>query len=100
MKIIYSAQYKQTSLLGKRPLIEAIRNHPKVGNGSLTSIDEAMTDMEIAVELEKDGVYTTEGAIKWALEREETLLEKGLNARWGEDDDPQLQRYNQWIGEK
>jgi len=50
MKIIYSAQYKQTSLLGKRPLIEAIRNHPKVGNGSLTSIDEAMTDMEIAVE--------------------------------------------------
>lgn len=79
------------------PRVEAIRNHPRVGRGSCTSIDEAMTDQELIDALNEDNVTTPEAAIAWAIEQEGLHLEQGTNQRWGEDDDPQLQAYRDWI---
>ena len=75
------------------PRILIIRSDPKVGNGSCTSIDEARTDTELVDSMNEDGV-TAKNACQWAREIEGLWLEKGLNQRWGEDDDPQLKVNN------
>lgn len=79
-------------------LISAIRNHPKVGIGSCTSVDECWADSEILEELNRLQITTEDGAVNWALETEGIFLEQGLNCRWGDDDDPQLLAYNEWHG--
>ena len=76
--------------------VSAIRNHPKVGRGSCTSIDECFTDQEVIDSLDGENVQTCEGAVKWALESEGLWLEQGLNCRWGDDDDQQLIAWQEW----
>ena len=76
--------------------VTAIRNHSKVGRGTCTSVDECWDDKDIIQFLDENDVQTEEGAIEWALEQEGLFLEKGLNQRWGEDDDPQLIAWNEW----
>lgn len=77
-------------------LISAIRNHPKVGIGSCTSVDECWADIEILDELNRLGITTEDGAVNWALKEEGIFLEKGLNQRFGLDDDPQLLAWQAW----
>jgi hypothetical protein len=77
--------------------IDAIRNHPKVGRGSCTSVDECWDDKEIIEFLDENNITTEEGAIEWALDQEGLFLEQGLNQRWGEDDDPQLIAWKEWT---
>jgi len=77
------------------PRVKMIRNDPKVGKGTCTSIDEANTDTELVDRMNEDGV-TPLNAVKWARECEGLSLEQGLNQRWGEDDDPQLKRYHEF----
>jgi len=76
--------------------VTAIRNHPKVGSGSCTSVDECWDDKDIIEFLDDNNVTTEEGAIEWALDQEGLFLEQGLNCRWGEDDDPQLIAWKEW----
>ena len=76
--------------------IAAIRNHPKVGRGTCTSVDECWDDKDIIEFLDDNNVTTEEGAIEWAMEQEGLFLEQGLNCRWGEDDDPQLIAWREW----
>lgn len=84
--------------------VEAIRKHSMVGNGSCTTIDEATTDEELIAELDEVGATTVEQAVAWALETEGLRIENATNKRWGEDDDPELQRLEDWkdqlLGEK
>ena len=76
--------------------VNAIRNHPKVGRGSCTSIDECFTDQELIDCLDAAGVSNEKDAVKWAVDHEGLQLEKALDQRWGEDDDWQLVAYNEW----
>jgi hypothetical protein len=76
--------------------IEAVRGHKLVGRGSCTSVDECLEDAELAKMFDEDGVETPTAAIKWALEFEGMHLEQGLNARCGDDDDPQLANWQAW----
>ena len=76
--------------------VAAIRNHPKVGRGTCTSVDECWDDKDIIEFLDNNNVTTEEGAIEWAMEQEGLFLEQGLNCRWGEDDDPQLIAWREW----
>ena len=76
--------------------VTAIRNHPKVGRGTCTSVDECWDDKDIIEFLDDNNVTTEEGAIEWALDQEGLFLEQGLNCRWGEDDDPQLIAWKEW----
>lgn len=78
------------------PRVEAIRAHPKVGAGSLTGIDEAWTDAELLEALDTAGIADPAGAVAWAVRVEGLHLEQALNARWGEDDDPQLKAWEEW----
>ena len=80
--------------------VDAIRNHHRVGRGTCTSVDECWSDKEIIEHLDDMGILTEDGAVKWALEQEGMWLEQGLNARWGEDDDPQLLAWQEWHNEK
>ena len=77
--------------------VEAIRAHPRVGRGSCTSVDECWSDKELIELLDEDKITTPEAAVEWALKQEELHLEQGTNCRWGEDDDPQLRAYNDWM---
>lgn len=77
--------------------VEAIRNDMLVGHGSDTSTEMCYTDEELVEELDKLNIQTPRAAVKWAREGEEMWLEQGLNCRWGEDDDPQLLLYNEWM---
>ncbi len=82
--------------MNTQPLIDAIRNDPKVGRGSCTSVDECFDDSDLVELFEREGITTPEAAVKAAYEIEGLRLEAALNARWGEDDDPQLKAYNEW----
>jgi hypothetical protein len=79
------------------PRVEAIRANPLVGRGSCSRIDECMSDDEV-LEHVKD--LDVDKAVVWALDDEELWLEQGLNQRWGEDDDPQLLTYNDFIARR
>lgn len=74
----------------------AIRANEKVGRGSCSSIDECWDSSELVEALDAAGITDAAGAVAWALESEGLHLEAGLNARWGEDDDPQLARYREF----
>jgi hypothetical protein len=71
-------------------LVAAIRADRLVGTGTCTSIDECWEDSELREALSRDGVTTATGAVEWARKAEGLWLEQACNARWGEDDDPQL----------
>tara|TARA_R100001244_G_scaffold90634_1_gene68808 strand:+ start:228 stop:503 length:276 start_codon:yes stop_codon:yes gene_type:complete len=79
------------------PRVIAIRKNNRVGVGTCTNISEAYTDKELIDVLDDDNITDTEGAVKCAIELEGMHLEQALNARWGEDTDPELLRYNEWI---
>lgn len=76
--------------------VEAIRADRKVGRGSCSSIDECYSDNNLIEALDSSKIKTPTAAVKWARKMERTYLEQGLNARWGEDDDPQLKAYHDW----
>jgi hypothetical protein len=81
------------------PRVVAIREHPKVGRGTCTSIDECFGDSELAEFLDECDVKTVKAAVAFALDTEGLYLEQAANARWGEDDDPQLLALLDWHGE-
>jgi hypothetical protein len=90
--------YLATAVLGtstwptaeKDPRVLAIRGNPKVGNGTCTSIDECWEARQLVEFLDEAKITDPEAAVQWAIEQEGLHLEQGLNARWGEADDPQL----------
>lgn len=85
----------------EKELIDAIRNHPLIGRGSCTSIDECYDNKDLWEMFGPPaGNHTIEAAIKDAIESEDLHMEQGLNARWGEDDDPQLKEYQEWNERK
>jgi len=79
------------------PRVKAVREDALVGRGTCTSIDECHSDEELAEQLDEYNILTPHAAVKWAREGEEMWLERGLNQRWGADDDPQLLMYNEWM---
>lgn len=87
-----------TELDANDPRVRIVRSDPKVGKGTCTSIDEAMTDTELVDAMNEDEV-TAKTARTWARGLEELWLEKGLNQRWGADDDPQLKAYNDFVND-
>tara|TARA_R100001082_G_C4217846_1_gene97877 strand:- start:132 stop:401 length:270 start_codon:yes stop_codon:yes gene_type:complete len=76
--------------------VNAIRNDKLVGNNTYTSIDECWSDKELIEGLDEDNVKEVKRAILWARDMEEIHLERGLNQRWGEDDDTQLIMWKDW----
>ena len=78
-------------------LIAAVRADRLVGRGSCSSIDECYEDAELAELLA--GCKTEKEAIATAREAEGLFLEQALNARWGDDDDPQLLAWKRWQKE-
>jgi len=78
------------------PRIVAIRANEIVGRGTCTAIDECYSDQELLDRLNEDDIETPEQAVRWAIEDEGLWLEKGTNQRWGEDDDPQITRYDEF----
>lgn len=79
-----------TDIASKDPRLLAIRKDPVVGRGSCSAIDECMTDLEVCLYLDKDGVKHPSDALWWARKNERLHLERGCEQRWGVDDDPQL----------
>ena len=78
------------------PRIVAIRENPKIGRGSCTSIDEGFSDTELLELLDYHSVLTVEKAVKLFLDVEEVRIEKALNCRLGSDSDPELAVYAAW----
>ena len=78
------------------PRILAIRRDKLVGHGSCTSIDECYDAIDLVDALDEAQITDAQGAVEWARDLEGVSLEKGLNQRWGEDDDPQLQAWQAW----
>ena len=74
----------------------AVREHKLVGRGSCTTIDECLTNKELLWIFTEENVETPDAAVVWCLEAEGMEREQALNARWGEDDDPQLLAWQDW----
>ena len=77
-------------------LVEAVRSDKVVGRGTCSRIDECLEDADLYRELALAGCDTAAKAVKWARDDERFFLEQGMNARWGEDDDPQLENYREF----
>ncbi len=75
-------------------MLEAVRNDPLVGRGSCSSIDECMDDSEVLGMLSV--CRTIEEAVDVARNEELRWLERGLDQREGNDDDPQLLQYREF----
>jgi hypothetical protein len=80
----------------EQQMVEAIRSDKLVGRGTCSSIDECFDDADIIRALQESGINTIDGALTWAREQEGLFMEQGLNARWGEDSDPQLGEWQAW----
>ena len=76
--------------------IKAIRANKKVGRGSCSSIDECYEPEELIELLDEAGANTEAEAVEWAMKREGHYLERLINCRAGNDDDPLLRHYN-WF---
>ena len=70
--------------------VNAIREDAVVGSHSGSSVNECLTDSELLELLNEDGIESEHDAVSWARDKELLYLEVGLNTRWGEDGDPQL----------
>ena len=70
-----------------------------MGKGSCSVIDECYTDSEIIEVLDKKNLHSEPEALKWAFFIQDLYLQQALNARWGDDDDPQLLAYQTWKTE-
>ena len=75
----------------------AVRGSSTVGRGTCSAIDECWTDKEILESLDRLSIETTKKAVIWAIGMEEMRKEQALNYRWGEDSDPELVEYNNFI---
>lgn len=77
--------------------VKAIRENKKIGTGTCSSIDECWSDDDLVSALDREGITNVSDALEWALKQEGLWLEQGLNARWGDDDDPELKNYNEFF---
>jgi hypothetical protein len=83
-----------------KEMIDAIHSNPLVGRGSCSTVDECMDAIEIQEALESQGIGTVEAAVHWAIQLEAGQMERMMDQRWGEDDDPQVDIKNDWEARK
>lgn len=82
-------------------LVEAIRNHPLIGRGSCTVIDECYDRAELWPAFGiPAGNMTLDDAIKAAIKRCDIWVDRMVDARWGDDDDVELKIKDEWEAEK
>jgi len=80
------------------PRIEAIRNDKVIGRGTCTLIDECFEDQELIEYLDEQGIKDPDKAVNFCRRVEMFNAESALDARWGEDSDPQVARYEELKG--
>jgi len=76
--------------------VAAVRADKLIGEGSLSEVDECMSDAEVQIELDKVSITDPKAAVLHFIELQDLRYEMATNARWGNDDDPQLRTYNEW----
>ena len=76
--------------------VEAIRKDPCVGSGTGASADECLGTDDLISLLDGYGITSEKDAVQWARDYEQMFMEQLLNARWGEDSDPELKEYATW----
>jgi hypothetical protein len=79
-----------------KELIAAIRQDALVGNGSCSVVDECMEDSELFSMLDNLNCKHAHMAVNHARDIQENYLERALDCRAGEDNDPQLIAWNEW----
>ncbi len=80
--------------------VEATRNNKLVGRGSCSLVDNCLNDRELGEHFKLLELGTVEEAVQWCVDYEESTLEQALNARWGEDSDPELIAWRNWQARK
>lgn len=66
------------------PRVKAIREHPAVGHGSCSMIDECLDDRELISNLDSEKITDPVEAVRWALNDDLLYWERGLNCLSGE----------------
>ncbi|MBT7082304.1 MAG: hypothetical protein HN929_12715 [Chloroflexi bacterium] len=75
----------------------AIRADALIGNDSCSFIDECLSAADIVDALDKWNILSPRESVKTFIKAQTDQYERGLNARAGNDDDPELIQYNEWI---
>jgi len=78
-------------------IIDAVMEHPLLGQNpnSVTSCALGRQGVKEHI-VQNTESLTKHNAIKEMVELEDNYIEQALNARWGEDSDPQLIAYRAW----
>jgi|TARA_Y100000034_G_C6761507_1_gene339195 hypothetical protein len=76
--------------------VMAIRADTLIGKDSCSFIDECLDAFDIVEELDRLNIESPVEAIKHYIEAQHRQYERGLDARAGNDDDPELIQFNEW----
>lgn len=74
-------------------MIAAIRADKVVGVNTCSVVDECYSKEELEQALRSYQIGNVQAAVKWARDLEQSQLERALDCRWGDDDDPELVNY-------
>jgi len=75
----------------------AIRADNLIGTDSCSFIDECLSDADIVEELDRRNIVSPVDAIKHLIDAQHGQYERGLGTRAGDDDDPILIQFNDWV---
>lgn len=76
--------------------VRAIRADALIGEHSCSFVDECLIAFDIVEELDRLNIETPLDTIKHYIKAQDRQYEQGLNARAGNDDDPELIQYHEW----
>ena len=76
--------------------VMAIRADALVGANTCSVVDEAMSDEELMQSLTESGIGSPADAVAWARDLEGLQMDRMMDHRWGEDDDPEFAIKAEW----
>ena len=81
-------------------MVAAILADPNVGKGTASVVSECYEVSDFKSAFKEENIKSVQEALDWAYEVEGLEREKGLNQRWGDDTDWQLEHYKDWQDKK
>jgi len=80
--------------------VVAIRADKLIGEDSCSFVDECLSAVDLVDELDRENIESPVEAVVHFIEAQDLKYEMGLNARAGNDDDPELKQWDEWSASR
>jgi hypothetical protein len=79
-----------------KAMVDAVRSNTLIGRQTCSIASECYSDEDLIEKFKEENLTTPEEAVEWAIDVEGLHKEQALNARWGEDSDPEVKMSAEW----